>query len=103
MKIEGKRADKQKKGKKSQREKAGQAFGFSIRAQLLIGFCVPIMFLVLVGIISYHKASAGLTENYEHSTMNALEMTRNSLDSSFQVVSQDVMELGQGQQSVPIL
>lgn len=96
MKIEGKRTDTQKKGKKPQREKAGQAFGFSIRAQLLIGFCVPILFLVLVGIISYHKASAGLTENYERSTMNALEMTRDSLDSSFQVVSQDVMELGQG-------
>lgn len=96
MKMEGKRTDTQKKGKKAQREKAGQAFGFSIRTQLLIGFCVPILFLVLVGIISYHKASAGLTENYERSTMNALEMTRDSLDSSFQVVSQDVMELGQG-------
>lgn len=97
MKIEGKRTDTQKKQKekRKQKEKAGQAFGFSIRLQMLIGFCVPILFLVLVGIISYNKASTGLTENYEQSTINALEMTRNSLDSSFQVVRQDVMELGQ--------
>ncbi|MBD5477215.1 MAG: hypothetical protein HDR17_14765 [Lachnospiraceae bacterium] len=75
-----------KQDKKPQKEKAGRAFGFSIRGQMLIGFCVPILFLVLVGIISYNKASTGLTENYEQSTINALEMTRNSLDSSFQVV-----------------
>lgn len=34
-------------------------------------------------------------ENYENSTRNALEMTRNSLDSSFRIVNQKVMELGQ--------
>ena len=59
MKVEGKRTDTQKKQteKRKQKEKAGQAFGFSIRLQMLIGFCVPILFLVLVGIISYNKAS----------------------------------------------
>lgn len=69
--------------------------GFSIKKQMLAGFCIPILFLVLVGVVSYRKASAGLTENYEKATMNALEMTRNSLDSSFQVIRQEVMELGQ--------
>ncbi len=69
--------------------------GFSIRKQMFAGFCIPILFLVLVGVVSYRKASAGLTENYEKATMNALEMTRNSLDSSFQVIRQEVMELGQ--------
>lgn len=51
--------------------------------------------LVLIGIVSYHKAAAGLIENYENSTRNALEMTRNSLDSSFRIINQKVMEWGQ--------
>lgn len=96
-----------KKGKKERQErkspaaqkqigrKIGENFGFSIRTQLIIGFCIPILFLMTVGIVSYQKASAGLTENYENSTINALEMTRNSLDSSFKIISQEVMELGQ--------
>lgn len=95
MKVEKKRTDTRKKEKKTKKKKAGQAIGLSIRNQMLIGFCVPILFLVLIGIISYNKAASGLTENYEDSTINALEMTRNSLDSSFQVIRQDVMELGQ--------
>lgn len=81
--------------KKLLRTKTGEIFGFSIRTQLIIGFCIPILFLMTVGVVSYQKAAAGLTENYENSTMNALEMTRNSLDSSFKIISQEVMELGQ--------
>ena len=84
-----------KQTKKPQQDKTAKFFGFSIRSQMLTGFCIPILFLILVGIVSYHKAAAGLTENYENSTMNALEMTRNSLDSSFRVINQEVMELGQ--------
>ncbi len=93
---EGKgRVEVQKQIKKPQQAKTAKTFGFSIRSQMLAGFCIPILFLMLVGIVSYHKAAEGLTENYENSTMNALEMTRNSLDSSFRVINQEVMELGQ--------
>ena len=95
MKVQRQLADVRKQNLKPQQEKVKQSFGFSIRNQMLIGFCMPILFMMLVGIVSYHKAAAGLTENYENSTMNALEMTRNSLDSSFRLISQEVMELGQ--------
>lgn len=69
--------------------------GITIRTQLIIGFVIPIMFIMIVGIVSYQKAANGLETNYEQSTTNALEMTRNSLDSSLQIISQQVMELAQ--------
>ncbi|MBO5146328.1 MAG: methyl-accepting chemotaxis protein [Lachnospiraceae bacterium] len=81
--------------KKQTGVKTGSIFGLSIRTQLIIGFCIPILFMMTIGIVSYQKAAAGLIENYENSTMNALEMTKNSLDSSFKIISQEVMELGQ--------
>lgn len=69
--------------------------GITIRSQLIAGFAIPIIFLMIVGVVSYQKASTGLISNYEQSTTNALEMTRNSLDSSLQIINQQVMELGQ--------
>ena len=69
--------------------------GITIRTQLIVGFAIPIIFIMIVGIVSYQKAANGLITNYEQSTTNALEMTRNSLDSSLQIINQQVMELGQ--------
>lgn len=69
--------------------------GISIRFQLILGFFIPIVFILIVGTVSYKKATEGLTQNYEQSTGNALEMTRNSMDNSLKVIAQNVMELGQ--------
>lgn len=85
MKVRKERKTRQTKQKR----------GVSIRCQLIFGFFIPIVFIFLVGTVSYKKAAKGLTQNYEQSTVNALEMTRNSLDSSFKVIAQEVMELGQ--------
>ena len=88
------KVSKQKSIKEFFKRGAAQ-IGITIRAQLIIGFVIPIIFIMIVGIVSYQKAATGLESNYEQSTTNALEMTRNSLDSSLQVISQQVMELGQ--------
>lgn len=77
--------------KKSKKTK----IGISIRSQLMLGFFIPIVFILIVGTVSYKKATEGLTQNYEQSTINALEMTRNSMDNSLKVMAQNVMELGQ--------
>lgn len=86
MKVREEKAEKTKEKTKT---------GISIRFQLILGFFIPIVFILIVGTVSYKKAAQGLTQNYEKSTVNALEMTRNSLDSSFKVITQEVMELGQ--------
>lgn len=82
MKVRDKKAQKRK-------------IGISIRFQLVLGFFIPIVFILIVGTVSYKKATEGLTQNYEQSTGNALEMTRNSMDNSLKVIAQNVMELGQ--------
>lgn len=80
---------------KPQKGTAGFNVGISIRAQLIIGFLIPIAFCVLIGVISYDKASEGLIENYESSSMTALEMTMTSLDEAMNTVQSIVMELSQ--------
>lgn len=40
--------------------------GISLRIQLMIGFAVPILFLIGVGIISYRSASSGMIQTVQH-------------------------------------
>ncbi len=69
--------------------------GVSIRVQLIIGFLIPVLFIVMVGSISYLKASEALVENYRTSSFNALEMTVTSLDDNLKVIQSNVSELTQ--------
>lgn len=45
-----------------------------IRTKLIIGFIIPVLFIVALGIISYTKASKGLITNYEMATGNSMDM-----------------------------
>lgn len=67
--------------------------GISIRAQLYAGFLLPVIFIVVVGLVSYKNASTGLAENYEESARSAVEMTVSCLDQGFVSVKAMVMEL----------
>lgn len=65
---------------KTVHRKSGKAFGISLRLQLIVGFAVPIILLIAVGMISYYAASSGMVENYENSAINALDMTMECLE-----------------------
>lgn len=52
----------------------------------MIGFFVPILFLIIVGIVSYRRASAGMVKNYESSTQSAISMAVESLDQGIKPV-----------------
>lgn len=67
--------------------------GISIRLLLYLGFIIPLIFLITVGLVSYQKASVGLRENYEESAENAVEMTGNYLEQGFSVAKAMIMEL----------
>lgn len=69
----------------------------SIRTQLIIGFLIPILFSVAIGVIAYTKASEGLIDNYEKSSLTALSMTMTSMDEAMNTVSSMVTELSQDQ------
>lgn len=84
--------------KKDKKKKTGQekkTFGLSIRVQLIAGFMIPIAFIVAVGVVSYTKASSGLTGNYENSARTALEMTVATLEESMKTIQTTTQELAQ--------
>ena len=76
-------------------KKKGIKLKLSIRTQLIMGFAIPIVFMILIGWISYVKSYNGLTQNYESSAYTAVEMTMSSLDASMQTVNSVTMELAQ--------
>lgn len=43
---------------------------YSIRTKLILAFLVPVVLIILLGIISYSKASEGLIRNYESTTLS---------------------------------
>lgn len=85
MRKEAVRSREQKSGKKR--------FSISIRIQLMIGFAIPIAFLVVIGVISYWNASSGMIENYEKSAVNAIDMTMECLERGFAPSVSNILEL----------
>lgn len=75
--------------------KTSLPFGMTIRMQLVIGFLIPIICIIVIGFVSYQKAYDGLTGNYKKSSITAMEMTIRSLDTSMQTISSVTMELAQ--------
>ncbi|MHB8129681.1 MAG: methyl-accepting chemotaxis protein [Mobilitalea sp.] len=51
-----------------------------ILQKLLLGFIIPVAFIVILGVISYKKASEGLLTNYEQATNNTFSMATGYLD-----------------------
>lgn len=71
-----KKMNLKKKEKHLEKGKAGKKrdYRFGIRQKLIFGFGIPVIFIVILGIISYTKASQGLISNYEQATKNTIDM-----------------------------
>lgn len=65
----------------------------SLKLQLIIGFVIPICFVVLVGAFAYSKASEGMLGNYEESTIKAIDMAVKLIDYGFESVESDSLQL----------
>lgn len=65
----------------------------SIRTQLIIGFLIPIIFVIIVGILGYSKAASGMKENYENSAKTAMEMSISCLDQAFKPIATNILTL----------
>lgn len=57
-----------------------------IRFRLIASFMVPVAFIILLGILSFTKASDGITNNYEKSTSQALNMAGKYLEFGFESI-----------------
>lgn len=71
-----------KTNKTLQKEKKQLAMGIKIK--LVIGFAIPLICTIVVGIGAYSLAASGMTENYEDSMSKALSMAVEYLDFGFQ-------------------
>ncbi len=80
-----------KQKEKERREKV--QFVISLKVQLVIGFAVPIILMVVVGMVSYYSASSGMIENYENSAVNALDMTMECMERGFAPCVANALEL----------
>ncbi|MGN0513922.1 MAG: methyl-accepting chemotaxis protein [Lachnospiraceae bacterium] len=77
----------------------------SIKGKLLIGFAVPLICSIIVGMVAYSLAASGMSKNYEDSMSKAMTMAMEYLDFGFEsAVSQseqlyyntDLMKLATG-------
>lgn len=80
-----------KTSKEQKAEKRG--LGMSIRSQLIVGFLVPMLLVIGVGMFAYGKASEGMLNNYQESAQTALQMTVQLLDYGFTTVDSASIQL----------
>ena len=77
--------------------KAGKKIDFQLnlnmKAQLLVGFLVPILFVILVGVISSQKAEEGMVANFEESARTSIETQMQYLDFGMSMVSAEAMQM----------
>ena len=62
------------------RAKAKRNIKIGIKQQLIIGFLIPVIGTILLGVISYNKASEGFISNYEDATKNTIDMAANYIN-----------------------
>lgn len=72
-----------KTGEKSENGKGRSAFLlFGIRNKIFVCFLVPIVFMVIVGVSAYQKASEGMSDKFQASTLQTIEMATQYIDMS---------------------
>ncbi|MDF2800745.1 MAG: methyl-accepting chemotaxis sensory transducer [Anaerocolumna sp.] len=84
--IEHKSKIYKRKTPESRLNKVSKGFSF-IRVKLIAAFLVPVVFIILLGILSYSKSSKGLINSYESSTLSNISNISKYLNFSFEIVS----------------
>jgi methyl-accepting chemotaxis protein len=65
-------------------QKQKKIFTMGIRQKLIIGFAIPVVCTIVVGICGYSLAASGMAENYEESMLKALSMAVEYMDFGFE-------------------
>ena len=64
---------RRRKNKLQKTEKKDFQLNLNLKVQLLVGFLVPIFFVIMVGVISSQRAEAGMVSNFEESAYGTAE------------------------------
>lgn len=84
-----------KTGRRSREHKgaAGKRFFlFGIRNKIFVCFLVPIAFMVAVGISAYEKAGEGMSEKFQESTLQTIEMAMEYVDMSNSFIEAEALK-----------
>ncbi|MBQ4536914.1 MAG: methyl-accepting chemotaxis protein [Lachnospiraceae bacterium] len=65
---------------------------FSIATKIMLGFLVPILFMVVIGVSAYQKAAEGMSEKYRTSTLQTLQMATDYVDVSCSFIESEGMK-----------
>lgn len=81
-----------KKGKKqAKRRNANVTMAFGIQGEDVLCFLVPVLFMIVLGIISYRKAADGMSSSYRDSTQQTIEMALQNIDTSNSFISAEAL------------
>lgn len=80
-KIPKEKKPKEKKVKADGKERK-QSKILSLRNKIFVAFLVPIIFMIIVGYTAYFNAAEGMSEKFEESTQQTINMAVNYLDMS---------------------
>ncbi len=61
-------------------------FFSTLRFKLVASFLVPVVFIIILGVVSFSKASVGIQSNYEKATVDAIDMAGEFLRFGFESV-----------------
>ena len=76
-----------------QKEKRKITLDINIKAQLLVGFLIPVIFVIIVGVMSYDKAKEGMISNYEVATKNTIDTQMQYFDYVFSLIRSDAVQI----------
>ncbi|MBE5851606.1 MAG: methyl-accepting chemotaxis protein [Lachnospiraceae bacterium] len=79
-----KKTDKKDGTKKARRN--------SIIRQIAFAFIIPIVFVILVGLLSYNQAEQGISEKYEEAAMTSVKTTSQYIDLGLQLVESEALK-----------
>ncbi len=65
---------------------------FGIATKIMLGFLVPILFMVVIGVSAYQKAAEGMSEKYRTSTLQTLQMATDYVDVSCSFIESEGMK-----------
>lgn len=66
---------------------------FSIRNKIVLCFLVPILFMIIIGISSYQKAAEGMSEKFQESAGETINMAKDYIDMSCTFIESEGMKL----------
>ena len=81
-----------KEVKSGKQDGAPKVMIFSIRNKIILCFLIPVVFMIAVGIVSYHKASEGLSQKFEESTIQTMNMATEYIDMGCEFVNVDAIK-----------